>query len=165
MAGDAPARRRQKAQPNTRALAATPQTTRLPPLAAAEAPSYLPNHGLPGIEPEQPNAPKTTASAAGRAVPPRCRSHPATSAPPQDAYQLQLYGVTGAISPRFPISPALVHQHHAQHHRQTAHYLQNAESGHCMGGTACIALLIKVCTQCAAFTIIAETMHSRLGSY
>ena len=122
MAGDAPARHRQIAQPNTRALAATPQTTRLPPLAAAEAPSYLPNHGLPGIEPEQPNAPKTTASAAGRVVSPRCRSHPATSAPPQDAYQLQLYGAAGATSPSFPISPALVHQHHAQPRRQTAHF-------------------------------------------
>ena len=79
------------------------------PLVAAEAHSYLPNHGLPGIELEQPNAPKTTASAAGRAVPPRCRSHPATSAPPQDAYQLQLYGVAGATSPSFSISPAIVH--------------------------------------------------------
>ena len=120
--GDAPVICLTWPHPNARALAATPQTTRLPPLAAAEPPSYLPNHGLPGIEPEQPNAPKTTASAAGRAVPPRCRSHPATSAPPQDAYQLQLYGVTGAISPRFPISPALVHQHHAQPRRQTAHF-------------------------------------------
>ena len=132
MAGDAPARRRQKAQPNTRALAATPQTTRLPSLAAAEASSYLPNHGLPGIEPEQPNAPKTTASAAGRAVPPRCRSHPATSAPPQDTYQLQLYGVTCAISPRFLISPALLHQHHAQP-RPRIRVLALSDSGHLHG--------------------------------
>ena len=122
MAGDAPARRHTGHQRDARALAATPQTTRLTPLVAAEAHSYLPNHGLPGIEPEQPNAPKTTASATGRVVPPRCRSHPATSAPPQDAYQLQLYGVTGASSPSFPISPALVHQHHAQPRRQTAHF-------------------------------------------
>ena len=58
--GDAPVICLTWPHPNARTLAATPQTTRLPPLAAAEAPSYLPNHGLPGIEPEQPNAPKTT---------------------------------------------------------------------------------------------------------
>ena len=120
--GDAPVICLTWPHPNARALAATAHSTRLTLLAAAEPPSYLPNHGLPGIEPEQPNAPKTTASAAGRAVPPRCRSHPATSAPPQDTYQLQLYGVTCAISPHFPISPALVHQHHAQPRRQTAHF-------------------------------------------
>ena len=121
MAGDAPARHRQKAQPNTRALAATPQTTRLPPLAAAEAHSDPPHRRLSGIEPQQPDAPKTTASATDRTLPPRCRSRPATLAPPQDAYQLQLYGVSGATSSSsFPISPALVHQHHAQPHHQTA---------------------------------------------
>ena len=120
--GDAPVRHHAAAQPNLCALAALPQTTPLPPLVAAGPRSYLPNRGLPGVEPEQPNLPKTTASAASPPVPPCCRSHPATSAPPQDTYQLQLYGVTCAISPRFPISPALVHQHHAQPRRQTAHF-------------------------------------------
>ena len=87
---------------------------RLPPLAAAEARSYPPYHGLPGIEPKQPNPPKETASATDPTLPPRCRSRPATLAPPQDAYQLQLCRARRAISPRFPISPALLHQHHAQ---------------------------------------------------
>ena len=87
---------------------------RLPTLVVAEARSYPPYHGLPGIEPKQPNPPKETASATDPTLPPRCRSRPATLAPPQDAYQLQLCRARRAISPRFPISPALLHQHHAQ---------------------------------------------------
>ena len=76
--GDAPARRRQEAQPNTPALATTPHSTRLPPLVAAEAPYYPPNYGLPGMEPEQPNPAKTTASSAsaGPTAPARCCSCP-----------------------------------------------------------------------------------------
>ena len=41
------------------------RTTCLEPATSATSD---PNHGLPGIEPEQPNAPKTTASATGRAI-------------------------------------------------------------------------------------------------
>ena len=62
MAGDAPARRRAEAQVLARALAATNHSTRLTPLVVAEARSYPPYHGLPGMEPKQPNPPKTTAS-------------------------------------------------------------------------------------------------------
>ena len=96
------------------ALKATPLGPRLPPLAAAEAHSDPPHRRLSGIEPQQPDAPQTTASATDPTLPPRCRSRPATLAPPQDAYQLQLCRARRAISPRFPISPALLHQHHAQ---------------------------------------------------
>ena len=94
-----------------RTLKANPLGPRLPPLAAAETHSDPPHRRLSGIEPQQPDAPKTTASATDRTLPPRCRSRPATLASPQDAYQLQLCRATGAISPRFPISPALAHQH------------------------------------------------------
>ena len=109
--GDAPVRHHAAAQPNLCALAATPQTTRLPPLVAAEAHSDPPHRRLSGIEPQQPDAPKTTASAADHTLPPRCRSRPATLPPPQGAYQLQLCRARRATSPRFPISPALAHQH------------------------------------------------------
>ena len=115
--GDAPARPRQIAQPNTCFLTVTRHNTHQPPLAAAKAHSYLPNNGLPGIEPEQPNAPKTTTSATGRAVPPRCCSCPATSSLPLNNRELQQCGVTGAISSPFPISQALAHQHHRQPRR------------------------------------------------
>ena len=114
--GDAPARPRQIAQPNTRFLAITRQNTHQPPLAAAKAHSYLPNNGLPGIEPEQPNAPKTTTT--GRAVPPRCCRCPTTSSLPLHTRDLHPYGVPGAISSPFPISQALAHQHHRQHRRR-----------------------------------------------
>ena len=99
---------------------------RLPTLAVAEARSYPPYHGLPGIEPKQPNPPKETASATDPTLPPRCRSRPATLAPPQDAYQLQLCRARRAISPRFPISPALLHQHHAQPRRFLQHRSRSA---------------------------------------
>ena len=112
-----------------RALKATPLGPRLPPLGAAEARSDPPNRRLSGIEPQQPDAPKTTASATDRTLPPRCRSRPATLAPPQDAYQLQLCRARRAISPRFPISPALLHQHHAQP-RPRIRVLALSDSGH-----------------------------------
>jgi hypothetical protein len=102
--GDAPVRRHAAAQPNLCALAAPPQSTRLPPLVVAGPRSYLPNRGLPGVEPEQPNLPKMTASATNPTLRPRCRSRPATLPPPQDAYQLLLCRATGAISPPLPIS-------------------------------------------------------------
>ena len=73
--GDAPVRRHAAAQPNLCALAATPHTARLPPLAAAEAHSYPHNRGLPGVEPEQPNPPKETASSAGPPTSPRRRRY------------------------------------------------------------------------------------------
>ena len=95
---------------------------RLPTLVVAEARSYPPYHGLPGIEPKQPNPPKETASATDPTLPPRCRSRPATLAPPQDAYQLQLCRARRAISPRFPISPALAHQQPAHPKRRSAHF-------------------------------------------
>ena len=73
--GDAPVICLATAQPNLCALAATPHTARLPPLAAAEAHSYPHNRGLPGVEPEQQsNPPKETASAAGLPTPARRRS-------------------------------------------------------------------------------------------
>ena len=98
-----------------RALKANPLLPRLPPLAAAETHSDPPHRRLSGIEPQQPeHAPTTTASATDPTLPPRCRSRPATLPPPQGAYQLQLCRARRAISPRFPISPALLHQHHAQ---------------------------------------------------
>ena len=65
-----------------RTLKATPLGPRLPPLAAAEAHSDPPHRRLSGIEPQQPDAPKTTASATDRTLPPRCRSRPATLPPP-----------------------------------------------------------------------------------
>ena len=71
------------------AFEAIPMGPRLPTLAVAEARSYPPYHGLPGIEPKQPNPPKETASAAGTPTPARCRSYPRTSPPPPHAPQLQ----------------------------------------------------------------------------
>ena len=115
-----------------RALKATPLGPRLPPLAAAETHSDPPNRRLSGIEPQQPDAPQTTASATDPTLPPRCRSRPATLAPPQDAYQLQLCRARRAISPRFPISPALLHQHHAQP-RPRIRVLALSDSGHLHG--------------------------------
>jgi hypothetical protein len=53
--GDAPTRCREGAATNTRTLAATSHSNLLPPTAVADAHSYLPNRGLAGIEPEQPN--------------------------------------------------------------------------------------------------------------
>ena len=97
-----------------RTLKATPLGPRLPPLAAAETHSDPPSRRLSGIEPQQPDSPQTTASATDPTLPPRCRSRPATLPPPQGAYQLQLCRARRATSPRFPISPALLHQHHAQ---------------------------------------------------
>lgn len=102
--GDAPVRRHAAAQPNLCALAAPPQITRLPPLVVAGPRSYLPNHGLPGVEPEQPNLRKMTASATDPTLRPRYRSRPTTLPPPQDTYQLLLCRATGAISPPLPIS-------------------------------------------------------------
>lgn len=69
MVGDAPARRRAKPQRDERALKATPMGPRLPTLVVAEARFYPPNHGLPGMEPEQPDPPKETASAASPPAP------------------------------------------------------------------------------------------------
>ena len=77
------------------------------------------HRGLPGVEPEQPNPSKETASATDPAVPARCYSCPTTSCPPQNTHQLQRYGVTGANSYPFPISQALAHQHHHQPRRRT----------------------------------------------
>ena len=74
VAGDAPVRRHAAAQPNLCPLAAPPQSTRLQPLVPAEPRSYPPYHGLPGVEPEKPNPPKETASAAGLPTPVRRRS-------------------------------------------------------------------------------------------
>ena len=105
---------------------------RLPPLVAAEAHSDPPHRRLSGIEPQQPDAPKTTASATDPTLPPRCRSRPATLPPPQDAYQLQLCGARRSISPGFPISPALLHQHHAQP-RPRIRVLALSDSGHLHG--------------------------------
>ena len=53
--GDAPTRCHEGAATNTRTLAATSHSNLLPPTAVADAHSYLPNRGLAGIEPEQPN--------------------------------------------------------------------------------------------------------------
>ena len=129
--GDAPVICLTAAQPNLCALAAPPQSTRLPPLVSTGPRSYLPNRGLPGVEPEQPKPPKMTASTAGPTLPPRCRSRPATLPPPQDAYQLQLCRARRAISPRFPISPALLHQHHAQPRRFLQHRSRSARACMC----------------------------------
>ena len=134
--GDAPARCRQKGQPSTRALAATPHTTPLTPLVTAEVHSYLPYHGLPGIEPEQPNPPKTTASSAGPTARARCRSCPRTSLPLRHTHQLQESGARRAIPPAFISNPTLPHQHHAQPRRRIALFAKCAR-GHLHGG-ACM---------------------------
>ena len=131
-----------------RTLKATPLGPRLPPLAAAETHSDPPNRRLSGIEPQQPDAPQTTASATYPTLPPRCRSRPATLAPPQDAYQLQLCRARRAISPRFPISPALLHQHHAQPRRFLQHRSRSARA--CMQGRAWPDGVYKVCVRTAA---------------
>ena len=122
MAGDAPARRRAGAQALARALAATTHSTRLTPLVVAEARSYPPYRGLPGMEPKQPNPPKTTASSARPPTTARRRCYPRASPPPQDAHRLQGYRATRAGSPGFTIIPTLPHQHHAQPRRQIAHF-------------------------------------------
>ena len=54
--------------------------------------------------------------------------------PPQGAYQLQLCRARRATSPRFPISPALLHQHHAQP-RPRIRVLALSDSGHLHGLT------------------------------
>ena len=94
VAGDAPARRHAAAQRDGRALAATPHSSPLPPLVVAEAHSYPPNHGLPGMEPKQPNPPEETASVTGPTTPARCRCYPATRSPPQHTHRLQESGAT-----------------------------------------------------------------------
>ena len=95
--------------------------------SAAEPPSYLPYHGLPGIEPEQPNPPKTTASSAGpTARARRCRSYPRTSLPLQHTHQLQESGARRAIPPGFISNPTLPHQHHAQPRRRIALFAKYA---------------------------------------
>ena len=136
VAGDAPVRRHAAAQPNLCALAATPHTARLPPLAAAEAHSYPHNRGLPGVEPEQPNPPKETASSAGPSTPARRRSYPRASPPTQHPHQLQQSRATRAGSPSFPSRPALPHQHHAQPRRQIALFAKSAAAA-CMGVHGC----------------------------
>ena len=138
--GDAPARRRAKAQRDERALAATPMGPRLTTLPVAEAHSYPPHRGLLGMEPKQPNPPKTTASSAGPTAPARCRSCPRSSPPPQHAHQLQESRATRAGSTHFISSPTLPHQHHAQPHA-AARFLQNARAVICMGGRACIGFI------------------------
>ncbi len=62
---------------------------RLPTLVVAEARSYPPYRGQPGIEPEQPNPPKETESATGPPAPARCCSFPRTSPPPPHTPQLR----------------------------------------------------------------------------
>ena len=114
VAGDAPARRHAAAQRDGRALVATTHSSPLPPLVVAEAHSYPPNHGMPGMEPKQPNPAEETASVTGPTTPARCRCYPATRSPPQHTHRLQESEATGAISTSFPISAALAHQHHAQ---------------------------------------------------
>eukprot|EP01043_Picozoa_sp_COSAG02_P028118 COSAG02_NODE_1690_length_11299_cov_21.781071_6_plen_120_part_00 len=113
---------------------------RYPAPRSADAQSYLPTSGLPGIEPKQPKKPKTTASSAGLTTLARCRSCPPTSYPPQHTYQLQECGARRAISPAFISSPALLHQRHAQP-RAATRFLQNAESVICIPGRACIGAL------------------------
>ena len=144
MVGDAPARPRAGHQVLARILTATTHGTRLTPLVAAEARSYPPYRGLPGMEPKQPNPPKTTASSARPSAPARRRCYPRASPPPQHAHQLQESRATRAGSLHFISSPTLPHQHHAQP-RAAARFLQNARAVICMGGTACIGPLIKVC--------------------
>ena len=109
--GAAVRRHRATHQRDLRGLKAGTCGQRLAPRVSVSGAGKLLNPGLPGIEPNAPQLAATTASAASPTLPPRCRSRPATLAPPQDAYQLQLCRATGAISPRFPISPALAHQH------------------------------------------------------
>ena len=140
--GDAPVRRHAAAQPNLCALAATPHTARLPPLAAAEAHSYPHNRGLPGVEPEQPNPPKETASSAGPSTPARRRSYPRASPPTQHPHQLQQSRATRAGSPSFPSRPALPHQHHAQPRRQIALFAKSAAA--CMHGYAWMPPVFRV---------------------
>ena len=57
---------------------------------------------------------KKTASSAGPPAPARGRCYPRASPPPQHTHRLQESEATGAISPSFPMSAALAHQHHAQ---------------------------------------------------
>eukprot|EP01043_Picozoa_sp_COSAG02_P056175 COSAG02_NODE_6622_length_3453_cov_7.921586_2_plen_161_part_00 len=109
--GDAPARRHSAAQRDERTPKATPMGPRLPTLVVAEARSYPPNRGLPGMEPEQPNyPPKETASAAGPPTPARRRSYPRTSPPPPplpNCKNPELQGLalpTSSAGPPFPTS-------------------------------------------------------------
>ena len=111
---------------------------------SCEAHSYPPNHGLPGMEPKQPNPPKTTASSARPPTTARRRCYPRASPPPQHAHQLQESRATRAGSLHFISSPTLPHQHHAQP-RAAARFLQNARAVICKGVCACIGSLIKVC--------------------
>eukprot|EP01043_Picozoa_sp_COSAG02_P051258 COSAG02_NODE_5373_length_4390_cov_3.127709_3_plen_161_part_00 len=129
--GDAPARRHSAAQRDERAIKTTPMGPRLPTLAVAEARSHPPNRGLPGMTPEQPDAPKETTSAAGPSTPARCRSCPRTSPPPPHAPQMQGSGATSASSTAFPTSPTLSRHQHAQPRR----FLQNPRARACMGVT------------------------------
>ena len=141
MVGDAPARPRAGHQVLARILAATTHGTRLTPLVAAEARSYPPYRGLPGMEPKQPNPPKTTASSARPPAPARRRCYPRASPPPQHAHQLQESRATRAGSTHFISSPTLPHQHHAQP-RAAARFLQNARAVICKGVCACIGFII-----------------------
>ena len=142
MAGDAPATRAPSQLQNTRALAATTQTTRPTPLVAAEPYSYLPNHGLPESSRNSPL--KKTASSAGPPAPARGRCYPRASPPPQHTHRLQESEATGAISPSFPISAALAHQHHAQP-RAAARFFAKSARALIEVATACIVVLAKVC--------------------
>ena len=132
--GAAVRRHRATHQRDLRGLKAGTCGQRLAPRVSVSGAGKLLNPGLPGIEPNAPQLAATTASAAGPTLPPRCRSRPATLAPPQDAYQLQLCRARRAISPRFPISPALLHQHHAQP-RPRIRVLALSDSGHLHGVT------------------------------
>ena len=95
---------------------------------AAEVHSYLPYHGLPRIELEQPNTPKTTASSAGPTARARCRSCPRTSLPLRHTHQLQESGARRAIPPAFISNPTLPHQYQAQPHRRIALFAKCARA-------------------------------------
>ena len=105
--GDAPARPRAGHQVLARILAATTHGTRLTPLVAAEARSSPPYRGLPGMEPKQPNPPKTTASSArppAAAATPAHRPRPST---PTNCKNPELQGLapsTSSAAPPFPTS-------------------------------------------------------------
>lgn len=102
-----------------------PMGPRLPPLVAAEARSDPPHRRLSGIEPLQPDAPKTTAGSAGPTAPARCRRYPAMCFPPHHTYRLQESGARRAGSPSFASSPALAHHHQAPPRRRQRKYRSN----------------------------------------
>ena len=92
------------------------------------------------MEPKQPNPLKKTASSAGPLAPARGRCYPRASPPPQHTHRLQESEATGAISPSFPISAALAHQHHAQP-RAAARFFAKSARALIEGGRACIGCL------------------------